>query len=571
MKTKFFLMLLIGMITSVSPLQGGAQNPWNYQRTIRVTDSLVEVFEGDGMTILLETYVGAVKGTSIWANLEPTSPSETERTRFSVKNGQTFWIDMNEIQGLTSVTGIGGTDPATLHPDNLIEVWGAGMLTYYYTAEGKDYYVSADVNHFGVTQWDGADLPASTILVVEEGSDLSGTLSEEGFYLAESELIGVPEWPSNVVGFYDYRNGNYIPLIEYQKTAVIGELLDLSNSGGYGFSFVLFVTFSDGTSNGPQYCNSMQYFTLIDHRTVLIETISLSPPTATLIRGEQLQLTATVLPENATNPDLVWSSSDPEVAAVNQSGLVTALFPGLTTIRATAQDGSGVFGEAIIEVVAPSYTLTFSWGDGGILSALVDGEAITSPAMLEEGTVVDFTATPDVNYVLEAWWLNGEVVDTIYLNVQVEMLQNNEILVTFKLDVVGIEEIILSPSKAILIKGEQLQLTATVLPNNATNPDLLWTSSDPEVAIVDQTGLVTAFRPGKSLIRAIAIDGSGILSTPSLIVVKEISPFSSQRSQYIEIEDILGRKVPSKGYPSIRMIKKMIKDRGDGVDLIDWF
>ena len=287
-----------------------------------------------------------------------------------------------------------------------------------------------------------------------------------------------------------------------------------------------------------------------------IEEIILSPSQATLIKEQQLQLTATVLPSNATNPALLWSSSDLEVATVNQSGLVTAVYPGTATIRATAQDGSGCFGEAIIEVVAPSYQLTFSWGEGGILSALVDGEWITSPAMLEEGTVVDFTASPDVNYALDAWWLNGEVVDTIYLNVQVEMLQNNEILVTFKLDVVGIEEIILSPSKAILIKEQQLQLTATILPSNATNPELIWSSSDPEVASVDQSGLVTAFRPGKALIRAVAVDGSGVLSTPSIIEVKEISsPFSSQRSQYIEIEDILGRKVPSKGYPSIRMIK----------------
>jgi uncharacterized protein YjdB len=432
----------------------------------------------------------------------------------------------------------------------MIEVWGAGMLSYYYTAEGKDYYVSADVNHFGVTQWDGADLPASTILVVEEG-----------FYLAESELIGVPEWKNESI-WWDKQNANgtHTTLFEGGKTRVLSQLLNkaLPNSQ-YGDEFLLVILYDDGTSNGPQYCWNLEQFTVIDHRSVLVESVTLSPPTATLTRGEQLQLTAAVLPENATHPDLLWSSSDPEVASVSQSGLVTALSPGTVTIRATAQDGSGCFGEAELTVVLPEYQLTFSWGDGGILSALVDGEAITSPAMLEEGTVVDFTASPDVNYVLEAWWLNGEVVDTIYLSIELEMWGNNEIYLTFKLDVVGIEEIILSPSTAVLVKEEQLQLTATVLPNNATNPDLIWSSSDTEVASVSQSGLVTAFRPGKSLIRAVAVDGSGVLSTPSLIVVvKEISSFSSQRSQYLEIEDLLGRKVPSKNHPSIRMIK-MIK------------
>jgi len=165
-----------------------------------VTDSLVEVFEGDGMTILLETYVGAVKGTSLYANEPGVSPWDYGRTRFSVKNGQTFWIDMNEIQGLVNVTGVGGTNPATFHPDNLIEVWGAGILAFEYAiANGEQFYVSSHVNHFGVTQWDGADLPSETILVVEEGSELSGTLSEEGFYLSESEVIGVPEWKTESI------------------------------------------------------------------------------------------------------------------------------------------------------------------------------------------------------------------------------------------------------------------------------------------------------------------------------------------------------------------------------------
>lgn len=131
------LLGMIGMIGCIAPIQGGAQNPRNYQRTIRVTDELVEVFEGDGMTVLLETYTGAVKGTSIWANLLPVSPSELERTRFSTKNGKTFWIDMNEVPGLTQIWGIGGTDPATLHPNNMVEVWGAGILTFYYSLNNE--------------------------------------------------------------------------------------------------------------------------------------------------------------------------------------------------------------------------------------------------------------------------------------------------------------------------------------------------------------------------------------------------------------------------------------------------
>ena len=76
-----------------------------------------------------------------------------------------------------------------------------------------------------------------------------------------------------------------------------------------------------------------------------------------ILAGEALQLTAAVLPENATNKTVTWSSGDESIATVNESGLVSAISAGLTTITATAQDGSGVFDE---------FAITVDWfaGDG---------------------------------------------------------------------------------------------------------------------------------------------------------------------------------------------------------------
>lgn len=76
--------------------------------------------------------------------------------------------------------------------------------------------------------------------------------------------------------------------------------------------------------------------------TVLVSSITLSASTSTIQTGQQLQLSASVLPTNASNQTLSWSSSNPSVAAVTQTGLVTALKKGTTFISANATDGSDI-------------------------------------------------------------------------------------------------------------------------------------------------------------------------------------------------------------------------------------
>lgn len=56
-------------------------------------------------------------------------------------------------------------------------------------------------------------------------------------------------------------------------------------------------------------------------------------------KGETLQMTATVAPENAENKEVTWTSSNPEVATVDENGVVTAVGKGRCTITVTTVDG----------------------------------------------------------------------------------------------------------------------------------------------------------------------------------------------------------------------------------------
>lgn len=76
-------------------------------------------------------------------------------------------------------------------------------------------------------------------------------------------------------------------------------------------------------------------------QTVLVSSISLSDSTLTLGVSSQHTLTTTVLPINATNKNLNWTSTDQSVATVS-NGVISALSAGTSTITATAADGSGI-------------------------------------------------------------------------------------------------------------------------------------------------------------------------------------------------------------------------------------
>lgn len=120
--------------------------------------------------------------------------------------------------------------------------------------------------------------------------------------------------------------------------------------------------------NAKAYC-----VVTVKYKPTKINIIEADRETITMIVGETLQLGATTEPEDASTEGIVWESSDPEVASVDQEGLVTALSPGGTQISISYEDLSAycwikVIADAGVEsIIAVSDSIVTVYSMDGLI------------------------------------------------------------------------------------------------------------------------------------------------------------------------------------------------------------
>ena len=170
---------------------------------------------------------------------------------------------------------------------------------------------------------------------------------------------------------------------------------------------------------------------------VLVESISINGGDIAIKQGRSAILNVTVLPDDADDKRIAWSSTNDQIATVNENGFVNAIALGSASIMAAAQDGSGI---------------------------------------------------------------------------------TDSITVTVEEDPIMVTGITIETGDFTLEEGETRTLTAVVLPDNAGNRNITWSTSDAGVATVSPIGLVTAVAQGTVTITASAQDDSGITASITVTV-----------------------------------------------------
>ena len=139
--------------------------------------------------------------------------------------------------------------------------------------------------------------------------------------------------------------------------------------------------------------------------------------------------------------------------------------------------------------------------------------------------------------------------------------KSNQYYIGFRLalsiEPVKATKLTLDKTTATISVDEEIQLIATIEPGNTDNKSITWTSSDENVATVDENGVVTAISAGSVIITAKTSDGSNLSASCEIKVVTSSIEDIMNNNELYEVAryDLFGRKLsqPTKGINIIKM------------------
>ena len=230
----------------------------------------------------------------------------------------------------------------------------------------------------------------------------------------------------------------------------------------------------------------------------------------TLDYGTPLKLEAKVIPDTATNQEVTWSSNKDSIATIDKDGNVKTVGEGDVAFTVKTEDGGHEAyctikivktGEevAVTDVSLDKSTLKLNKGARGKLTATVEPTNATNPAVNWSSSKPE-VATVDGEGNVSA--VGGGTATITVTTVEGGFTATCEVTVNVPVNGVSLDK-----EKAEMPESGTLQLTATVLPEDASNKNVKWISTNPSVATVDPTGLVTAIAKGNATIIVETEDG----------------------------------------------------------------
>lgn len=306
---------------------------------------------------------------------------------------------------------------------------------------------------------------------------LSEALKSNIHYEAGDEVkILVDYDPSNwgnIVIPFETAYNDLIPLYIPESNFVgdtQGRFIDVSSRGNFGVSILT------GTS-------------------ISVKSIKVSPTSLNLVPDEVYPVNATVLPADATDKSLIWSSTDESVVTVDQFGNVKGVADGKATVVVASASNPSVYAEIPVTVkyryipvtkvkISPS-TVSVVIGKSAVLNAVV------TPSNATNKKVVWSTSDKKTVSVDQSGNIKGLKLGSAVITVTSEDNPKISASVTVTVTDVKVTKIVI-PKTITLKEGQSYTFDPEVLPVSATDKSLSYSISNKKVATISKKGVLKA-------------------------------------------------------------------------------
>jgi len=247
---------------------------------------------------------------------------------------------------------------------------------------------------------------------------------------------------------------------------------------------------------------------------VPVATVTVAPPTVSISTIQTATLTATMKDAagNTLNGRAVsWTSSSPLVASVSQSGVVTGLVPGTTTITATSEGKTGT--SSVTVTLAPVSTVTVTPSpSSAFIGATTQLSATTkdvSGNVLTGRTISWDTSNSAVATVSQTGLVTGVAAGSATITATSETKSGAS---TVTVTQAPVATVTIAPTAPSVAEDATITLTATLKDANGnvlTGRAITWSSGNNTTATVSQAGVVTGKKKGSVTITATSEGKSG--------------------------------------------------------------
>lgn len=281
-----------------------------------------------------------------------------------------------------------------------------------------------------------------------------------------------------------------------------------------------------GSKSNYEKAECWKYATIIEE--IPVKGVSIGKPEECMYVGDRFKPDVAIVPENALNRNYTLKSLDERVAALDDDGFVVLKSYGKARIQATTEDG-GYTDVCEFDVYEHTVGIRFETEQarvrkGGRLTLV----AVAQPEGKTDGRLVWSSSDGSVASVDEEGVVSGKSKGEAVITVTaVDGGYTAECRVRVYQPVT---ELRMDNRSVTVDTGEDIQLTATILPYDADNKSIVWSSDNPDVADVNGKGVVTGVKAGQTVIRATSED-EGISDFCVVTVNQPVTGVSLSKSE----------------------------------------